>query len=310
MTEPMNLYKMPFEFGEKELIYKSQFEQGFLNIFPMHLTNNWLVFMDTNNPTGNPDGYWQLLALNITNGNQIEVTNRDKSNTSLLNFYVSAENGIVYWTQNVVNEENFLTLPTSIHTFDLGTQKDSVLFTENNLDHVDTIIQASNRYLVIERDPNDIDKPELIDIALLNLESQHFEQIPYSAPGSMPQLNYPYLVWKNNLRFDNPQKLTFYNIESHETYSLPFIGTPNSDVKLFNQYPYYQTIINLHGKNSLTFSITDVMNRKIYIYDPGDGDRGVGNAELGNGFVVWSLINNMMTNDQETLLCKMPFPFQ
>lgn len=96
----MNLYKMPFEFGEKELIYKSQFEQGFLNIFPMHLTNNWLVFMDTNNPTGNPDGYWQLLALNITNGNQIEVTNRDKSNTSLLNFYVSAENGIVYWTQS------------------------------------------------------------------------------------------------------------------------------------------------------------------------------------------------------------------
>ncbi|MGB4595214.1 MAG: hypothetical protein WBI14_04855 [Anaerolineaceae bacterium] len=311
MSEPNNLYKMPIDFQEKSVIYTSQFENGFLNTYPMRFSDGWLLFMDTDNPTGSPAGNWKLNALNVSSGKLIVVTDNNKSKTHLLNFYATVSDNTVFWTQNIVDESNKLVQPSSIHTFNLDNEIEGVLRIEDGLGHINTILHASNGYLVVERDPNIGKAPETINIILINLQTNGLEAIPYTQPGSMPQLQYPYLLWKNNYRFDQAQSFTYYNIETHETFSMPFLGSPNSDVFLFERFPFANSINPINNEEVLSFLIYDILNKTAYEFDPGLAREGVWYVGLNKDYVILNLIPDVTAGGKQTTeLCKLKFPFQ
>jgi hypothetical protein len=233
------------------------------------------------------------------------------SKTYLLNFYSTISDSIVYWTQNIVDEDAKLIQPSSINTFNLDNEIESVLRIEDGLGHVDTILQASNGYLVVERDPNIGEAPETINIILINLQTNGLEEIPYTPPGSMPHLQYPYVLWKNNYRYDQAQSFTYYNIETHEAFILPFFGSPNSDVFLFERFPFANSISPINNKEVLSFLIYDILNKTVYEFNPGSASEGVWYVRLNKDYVVLNLIPDVTgAGKQTTQLCKLKYPFQ
>lgn len=310
MKDPSHLYKMSLDFSEKSVIYSSKYDRGFLNVFPLQLSQDWILFMDTNNPTGSSAGSWELIALNINSGQEITITDNEKSGTYLLNLYAAISGDMVYWTKNIVDENINLTQPSEIVSYKLSEGKESIEYAEKSTDHVITIPRLSNDYLVIERDPMDKNAPETIDIALLNLQTKEVQDIPYQSPGSMPQFQYPYILWKNNYRFDQPVSFTYYNMETNQQYIAPFIGTPNSDLFLYDRYPYARTIVKINNKQVMTLMIYDMLHRDVKILDPGTEGVGVGSSTITKDNLILNIIPDISgRGDQTTLLCKIPIPF-
>lgn len=310
MNEPSNLYRMPLDFSEESLIYSSTFENGFLNVFPVQLSNNWILFVDTNNPTGSFFGEWKLIAVNLLTSDSVVVTTSEKANASLLNFYATISGDTVYWVKNVVDEGNVLTLPSSIYAYQLVDGIESLVYEETSLDHVVTIPYVSEDYLVFERDPNIGKAPESISIALLDLKSNTLVDLPYESPGSMPQIQYPFILWKNSYRFDQIKSFTYINLLTGQNTKVPFVGNPNSDIYLYGAYPFARTIIKTGDRSTMmTLVIFDVSNRKAFVVDTGSNDVGIGRVDINSNYIVFNVIPNVGgTADQTTWLCKMPFP--
>ena len=310
MNERNQLIKMSLDFTVKSVIYSSKYDRGFLNTFPMQLSQDWLLFMDTDNPTGSVLGSWELIALNLNSGKPISVTDNDKSQTSLLNFYATISGDTVYWTKNIVDESNKLIQKSSIHSYHLVEEIENVVYEESSLGHVDTILRTSNNYLVIERDPNSDRAPETIDIALFNLKTKVISAIPFKSPGSWPQIQFPFMIWKNNYRFDDPVSFTYYDMETNQQFIVPFIGVPNSDLFLYDRYPYARTMDNINNKLAMTFTIYDVLNRKVFVLDPGSDNMGVGYTAVKKDYLILNMIPDVTgSGDQTTWLCKMATPF-
>lgn len=310
MNEPSNLYRMPLDFSEKSLIYSSTFENGFLNVFPVQLSNNWILFLDSNNSTGSFLGKWKLIAVNLLTNDSVVVTTSEKANTSLLNFYATVSGDTVYWVKNVI-EGNELTLPSSIYAYQLVGGIESLVYEETSLDHVVTIPYVSEDYLVFERDPNIGKAPESISIALLDLKSNTLVDLPYESPGSMPQIQYPFILWKNSYRFDQIKSFTYINLLTGQNTKVPFVGDPNSDIHLYGAYPFARTIIKMGDRSMrmMTLVIFDVSNRKAFVVDTGSNNVGIGNVDINSNYIVFNVIPNVGgSGDQTTWLCKMPFP--
>ena len=311
MNEPSNLYRMPLDFSEKSLIYSSTFENGFLNVFPVQLSNNWILFLDSNNSTGSFLGKWKLIAVNLLTNDSVVVTTSEKANASLLNFYATISGDTVYWVKNVVDEGNVLTLPSSIYAYQLVGGIESLVYEETSLDHVVTIPYVSEDYLVFERDPNIGKAPESISIALLDLKSNTLVDLPYESPGSMPQIQYPFILWKNSYRFDQIKSFTYINLLTGQNTKVPFVGDPNSDIHLYGAYPFARTIIKMGDRSMrmMTLVIFDVSNRKAFVVDTGSNNVGIGNVDINSNYIVFNVIPNVGgSGDQTTWLCKMPFP--
>ena len=310
MNEPSNLYRMPLDFSEKSLIYSSTFENGFLNVFPVQLSNNWILFLDSNNSTGSFLGKWKLIAVNLLTNDSVVVTTSEKANTSLLNFYATVSGDTVYWVKNVI-EGNELTLPSSIYAYQLVDGIESIVYEETSLDYIVSIPYVSEDYLVFERDPNIGKAPESISIALLDLKSNTLVDLPYESPGSMPQIQYPFILWKNSYRFDQIKSFTYINLLTGQNTKVPFVGDPNSDIHLYGAYPFARTIIKMGDRSMrmMTLVIFDVSNRKAFVVDTGSNNVGIGNVDINSNYIVFNVIPNVGgSGDQTTWLCKMPFP--
>src|SRR5690606_25248278 len=115
------------------------------------------------------------------------------------------------------------------------SNKETTLIIENP--HADTymsIISASNGYLVLE---HDMPKSDVgFYLSLYDVDNKRFIDLPQTFPASMPDIEYPYVVWKNNKRFDQPTSYTVYNIETGITSIHEITNSYSVNISISNRF--------------------------------------------------------------------------
>ena len=277
----------------------------FPNGYPFGLVNfdyPWYTYSMSSTPTGSGD--WHIHAVNLETGENAIIASFEEYGSHLLHTNLSLDNGTVFLVSSTF-ADGYDILSSRLFSIDLETKEVKLLIDSEDKKTFLSIIAASNGYIVIENDPpeNETDRY----LSLYNIEENEFVDLPQDFPASMPDMEYPYIVWKNDLRFANPSSLTIYNIETGETIKRDIVGRDSYDPSISDGYIVTQAST---GKD---YSRNSVM---LYSLEKGDtyavqvlldvNNLLITGAYIDDGYLIWSF-SDITTFDNKTgYLCRMP----
>ena len=166
-----------------------------------------------------------------------------------------------------------------------------------------SFISASNGFIVIENDPPQNDYARYL--SLFDLSTSSWVDLPQTYPASVPDMEYPYIIWKNNKRFDDATSLTIYNFETGESVVRELAGANSSDPSISNGYIIAEAST---GKDNFRNSVVlySLENGDTYAIHIGIHQVGMDNAYIDNGNVIWAFTTLASADNYSSYICNLP----
>ncbi len=259
----------------------------------------WYGYIMVDSPNGLGD--WNFHIVNLEDGSNTIIANKELYNSVPLHVYSSIDSGILYLSTSTFKDD-FAINSSSVYAIDLNTNKAALLIDNQDMDTFMSVISASNGYLLIENDPPK-DQPTL-HISLF--ESQ-------IKPGSTSHRNilgvckyeYPYLIWKNSNRFEEPFSFTVFNMDTGVSVVRNITGRDAYDPIISNGFAIVQAST---GKDRSTNSLIlySLDGWEIYAIKIGIDNIFAADAYIDHGNVIFNFRETAYFSDFPVIYVKSP----
>jgi hypothetical protein len=281
------IFRAPLAGGEIEVVANSHYKDGRLSDYPPIRSNDWLVFIDT--PASEENVTWKVRALNLSDGKEQVVIEDVRDLDSWPGPDLDMEVDWIVWARGQhVEAPDCSTLATlAMRNLKTGESRElECLCAQNN--YMPMFPQLSNGYLVYERDLPD-NKGRGNDIYLYELQSGELITLTTNHRGSMPDISYPWVVWKDSPRFgDEDDPTVVYDLRSGQRTLIKVPGDGNPDPHVSGHWLYWSA----------------ELYKPLYVYDletgqlhnlavPGPGE-SLESVSLSGAWAAWD--HDMETN--------------
>lgn len=252
------IFRSPLGKVSKELVVSSIYPKGDLSRMDPIRTGNWLIFLDAQDPNTNNFSTWSLRALNLSDHTEENIARSLNSPALLTAFSFGADQDWVAWTE-VNHSSSHACEEDTLTVFDLKTKVSQVLeqsCIENN--YLLTMPKVSGNFLAVEQDFPDAQGGGS-NLLLYDLLTGERKTLSEDGKSSMPQFEYPWVIWKENRRFDSMMSFRICNLEDGKSWSVAIDATDATDPHLSQQRVYWTEMRPSSG--------TPLDYNSIYIYD-------------------------------------------
>lgn len=250
--EPGVIYRTPLEGGDIEKFITSRFEGGEVMMMPPIREGDWLIYLD--NSISSKDKNWELHAKNLRDEEDRVVIAGSGDLASAPVPFISADGSWVAWTRTANNAERSCVESiiglSNLHTGE-QVELDRVCIDQ----YMWSIVSLSYPYLVAEQDLPDA-KGGKNNLYLFDLNDGHREALVKNGYSSMPRISYPWIIWKNALRFNWGYSDSIYDLSNEKQHAVVVPGETPPDPNLEGHWLYWVIKANTRNEES-----------SIYLYD-------------------------------------------
>lgn len=298
VLEQNNISLVSPEGGVLSPMFTPEFSQG--HLLMIDYEDPWYGYTMVDSPSGLGD--WNFHIVNLENGSNTIIANRELFNSIPLHVYTSIDSGIVYLSTSTFTDD-FDVISSRVYTIDLTTNETTLLIDNHESDTFMSLISASNGYLLIENDPPK-DQPTL-HLSLYDIANKVWIDLPQKFPASMPSMEYPYLIWKNSNRFEEPFSFTVYNMETGVLVVREITGRDAYDPIVSNGFAVTQAST---GKDRSTNSVIlySLDGGEVYAIRIGIDSIFAADAYVDQGNVIFNFRETADFFDFSSYLCKIP----
>ena len=294
-----SLFSLSTQDGTMNLLYSTEFPNGH-PAGGVQIAYPWYTYIISETPSG--VGGWNLHLVNLEDGSNTVIATDDQFDSAfLLHINYSLQSDTLYLSASTFDGYEILT--SRVYAIDLASRDATVIIDSQDKVTFMTNISASNGYIVIENDPPKSDYQRYL--SLYDLSSNSWVDLPQTYPASIPDMDYPYIVWKNNKRFDRATGMTIYNLETGETVVREVVGLASTDPSISNGYIIAAAAT---GKNSFKNSavLYSLENGDTYAIQIGIKEVGTNNAYIDNGNVIWAFTTLASADIYSSYVCRLP----
>lgn len=299
VLEQKSLYSISAEDATINPLHQTEFPNGH-PAGGVEIAYPWYTYIISETPSG--VGGWNLHLVNLEDGTNTIIANDDQFDSAfLLHINYSLQPDTLYLSASTFDE--FEILSSRIYAIDLATKEATVIIDSQDKDTFMSFISASNDFIVIENDPPKAEFGRYL--SLFDLSTNTWIDLPQTFPASVPYMEYPYIVWKNNNRFDRATDMTVYNIETGESVVREVIGAYSTDPSISNGYIIAEASTGKDFfRNSVVFYPLE--NGDTYAIHIGIDEVGTDNAYIDNGNVIWAFTTIANADNFSSYICNLP----
>lgn len=295
--------KSLFSISTKDATITPLYQTEFPNGHPaggVEIAYPWYTYIISEIPSG--VGGWNLHLVNVEDGSNTVVANDNQFDSAfLLHINYSLQPDILYLSASTFDEYEILS--SRVYAIDLVTKDATVIIDSQDKDTFMSFISASNGFIVIENDPPKSESGRYL--SLFDLSTNSWVDLPQTYPASVPDMEYPYIVWKNNNRFDQATNMTIYNIETGESVARELIGAYSTDPSISNGYIIAMASTGEgYFRNSLI--LYSLENGDTYAVHVGIDEVGVTDPYIDNGNAIWAFSTLASADNYSSYICKLP----
>lgn len=298
VLEQNNISAISADSGELTPIFTPEFPQG--HLLMIDYEHPWYAYLMVDSPNGL--GEWNLHVVNLETGANTIVGNRDIFDSFPLNVYTTIDGGVMYLSTSTF-EDGFSVKISKVYAIDLQTNEVTSLIDSADTDTYMSIISASKGYLLIENEPTQ--DPQALHLSLYDIANKDWIELPREYPASMPGIEYPYLIWKNTTRFEEPFSFTIYNIETGVTVVRDIAGRGAYDPILSGDFVIIPAST---GKDRSTNSVVlySLEADGVYAIQVGMSNIFASDAYVDHGNVIFNFRESASASDYFSYACKVP----
>ncbi len=299
VLEQKSLYSISAEDATINPLHQTEFPNGH-PAGGVEIAYPWYTYIISETPSG--VGGWNLHLVNVEDGSNTVVANDDQFDSAfLLHISYSLQPDTLYLSASTFDEYEILS--SRVYAIDLVTKDATVIIDSQDKDTFMSLISASNGFIVIENDPPQNEYARYL--SLFDLSTNSWVDLPQTYPASVPDMEYPYIIWKNNKRFDDATSLTIYNFETGESVVRELAGANSSDPSISNGYIIAEAST---GKDNFRNSVVlySLENGDTYAIHIGIHQVGMDNAYIDNGNVIWAFTTLASADNYSSYICNLP----
>jgi hypothetical protein len=298
VLEQNNISLVSPEDGVLSPMFTPEFSQGHLLMIDYEYP--WYGYIMVDSPNGL--GEWNFHIVNLETGSNTIIASRELFNSIPLHVYTSIDAGVVYISTSTF-ENGFAVKTSKVYAIDLATNETTLLIDSPETDTFMSLISASNGYLLIENDPPK--DQQTLHLSLFEIANQAWIDLPQEYPASMPSMEYPYLIWKNSNRFEEPFSFTVYNMETGVSVVREITGRDAYDPIISNGFAIAQAST---GKDRSTNSVIlySLDGDEVYAIRIGIDNIFAADAYVDQGNVIFNFREMANVSDFSSYLCKIP----
>ncbi len=298
VSEQNNISIASPEDGTLRPLFAPEFPNGHLLLNNIDFDNPWYTYMVVDSPS--ETGEWNLHVVNLDEDTNTTITDKGQHNSLSFNTYTSLDSGMLYLSTSTFNGKDILS--SQLYAFDLASNNVELLIDNQNPQSFMANIAASNGYIVIE---NNVPKEPVRGLTLFDISNRTWLELPKNNPASMPDMEFPFIVWKNNESFEQPTSFTIFNIETGISRRVDVSGRESQDISISNGFAFAPAST---GKD---ISINSIMlypieNESVYAIQIGIDEVLARDAYIENGNVIWSFTILADPSEYSSFLCKLP----
>ena len=298
VLEQNNISLVSPESGRLTPMFTPEFSQGHLLMIDFEYP--WYGYMMVDSPNGL--GEWNFHILNLETGTNTIVANRELFNSIPLHVYTSIDSGVVYLSTSTF-KDGFAVKSSKVYAIDLTTNEITLLIDNPETDTFMSLLSASNGYLLIENDPpKDL---QTLHLSLYDIANHAWIDLPQEYPASMPSMEYPYLIWKNSNRFEEPFSFTVFNMETGASIVREITGRDGYDPIVSDGFAVTQAST---GKDRSTNSVIlySLDGGEVYAIRIGIDSIFAADAYVDQGNVIFNFREMASVSDFSSYLCRIP----
>lgn len=297
VLEQNNISSISIEDGTLTPLHVSEFPKGRLE--PIEAEYPWYTYSVTDSPQGFGD--WNLHLVNVEDGTNTIIAHSGQYGSYPLHNDLALDNGILYFISSTFDGTKVLS--SKVYAIDISNKETTLIIENPDADTYMSIISASNGYLVFEHDAPKSDVGS--HLSLYDVESKSFIELPQTFPASSPNIEYPYVVWKNNKPFDQPTNFTVFNIETGVSTVHKIVSSSSTTLSVSNQYVITD---GLTGRDPSRNSVImySLENGDIYAIQIGLNDVRVNDAYMDNENVILAFTTFTEADNYSSYICKLP----
>jgi hypothetical protein len=278
-------------------LHVSEFPDGYLDGL-REFEYPWYTYSVTGLSQG--FGEWNLHLVNIEDGTNTIIAQREKFGSYSLHNDISLDQSKLYLVSSKFDGSKVLS--SQVYAIDLGNKETTLIIENPDEDKYISIISASNGYLVLEHEEPKSDVG--FYLSLYDVNNKSFTDLPQTYPASMPDIEYPYVVWKNNKRFEQPTSFTVYNIETGVSTVREIKNSYSINLSISNGFVITDALTGRNpSRNSVILYSID--NGDTYAIQIGTNDVRVNDVYLDNQNITWAFTAFTKVNEYSSYICKL-----
>ncbi len=297
VEEQNNISSISIKEGTLTSLHVSEFPGGRLH--PNEFEYPWYTYSVTDSPQGFGD--WHLHLVNVEDGTNTIIAQREQYGSYSLHNDISFDHGNLFFVSSTFDGTKVLS--SKVYVIDLSNKETTLIIENPHADTYMSIISASNGYLALEHDApkSDVD----FYLSLYDVDNKRFIDLPQTFPASMPDIEYPYVVWKNNKRFDQPTSYTVYNIETGITSIHEITNSYSVNISISNRFVITDA---LSGRDPIGNSVIlySIDNDDIYEIQIGTTDVRLNDAYIDNENVALAFTSFTTVDNYSSYICNLP----
>ncbi|MFZ3071297.1 MAG: hypothetical protein WA110_09295, partial [Anaerolineaceae bacterium] len=261
----------------------------------------WFIYGEVDNPGAT--GAWKLHAINLKEDINTVIADSSTFHSVPLHTYAALEDGKVYLSTTTFSPPE--SYHSQIHSIDLATGEVRLILEDSDKETFYSFVDVSNDLMVIENDPPTHEGLLKLHLTLYNLNKQTWQTLPQKIPASCPSIEFPYVTWKNNYRFDYSDSVTIYNLEDDSSHWVKIIGRSPRDPYLSGFYVLWEASLGQDGSSDSVI-IYAIEQNAYYAVQIGMNDIIVADSTIMDDSLVWSFYSVQSAFDYSSWVCRMP----
>ncbi|MGV8049412.1 MAG: hypothetical protein AB2L21_03505 [Anaerolineaceae bacterium] len=261
----------------------------------------WFIYAEVDNPGGT--GAWKLHAVNLKDDTNTVIADSSTYHSIPLHTYTALKDGKVYLsTTTFASLESYR---SQIHSIDLATGEVRLVLEDSDKETFYSMVEVSNDLMVIENDPPTRAGLLKLHLTLYNLNKRTWQTLPQKIPASCPSIEYPYVTWKNNYRFDYADSITIYNLEDDSSHWIKLIGESPQDPYLSGPYVLWEVSLG-QGGSKTSVILYAIEQNTYYAVQNSMNKTVVTDSNIMDDSLVWSFYSSASAFDYSSWVCRMP----
>ena len=298
MSEQKNIYTVSPDDGILRPLFPSEFPNGHLFLNNVEFENPWYAYMMVDSPS--ETGNWNLHVANLEENTNEIIANQGQYNSFSFHTYTSLDSDVLYFSTSTFDGKDILS--SQLYAFDLASNKAELLIDSQDQQAFMSNITASNGYIVIE---NAAPKEPVRDLTLFDISNRTWVELPQNYPASMPDMEFPYIIWKNNESYEQPTSFTIFNLETGISRIAVVSGRESQDISISDGFAITLASTGTDlSRNSIM--LYPIENESVYAIQIGIEEVGARDAYIANGNLIWSFTTLADAFEYSSFLCKVP----
>jgi len=298
VSEQNNVSAVSPEDGILRSLFTPEFQNGHLILNNVDFDNPWYTYMVVDSPSETGD--WNLHVVNLEENTNTIIANKGQHNSLSFNTYTSLDSDTLYLSTSIFDGKDILS--SQLFAFDLVSNKAELLIDSQDKQAFMSNIAASSGYIVIE---NDVPKEPTHGLTLFDVSKRTWVELLQNSPASIPDMEFPYIVWKNNERYEQPTSFTIFNLETGISRMVTVSGRDSEDISISDGFAITQASTGVDlSRNSIM--LYPIENESVYAIQVYIDEIRTLDAYIDNGNVIWSFTTLADAFEYSSFLCKVP----